>query len=72
MRNGKKSHAELTPEPTDLDENEEEILKAHVAKLIASGEVRPGKTGPLPREIFRPGPRYPGGAGAVTRDRRGR
>jgi hypothetical protein len=72
MRNGKKSHAELTPETSDLDENEEEILKAHVAKLVKSGEVTLGKRGPFPAELLRPGPRCPNASRAVTLDRRKR
>jgi hypothetical protein len=46
VRNGKKSHAESTPVSSDLDENEEEILKAHIAKLVKAGEVTLGKSGP--------------------------
>jgi hypothetical protein len=72
MRNGKKSHAEPTPETADLDDNEEEALKAHVAKLVKAGRVLPGKHGPLPAELLRPGPRCPNASRAVTLDRRKR
>jgi hypothetical protein len=72
MRNGKKSHGELTPEPAELDEKEEEILKAHVAKLVKAGRVIPGKHGPPLPLILRPGPRYPNASRGVTLDRRGR
>ncbi|HZU97789.1 MAG TPA: hypothetical protein VFF73_13900 [Planctomycetota bacterium] len=72
MRNGKKSDAEVAPEAADLDEREEEVLKAHVAKLIKAGRVIPGKRGPIPAEILRPGPRCPNASRAVTQDRRKR
>jgi hypothetical protein len=72
MRNGKNPHAEITPVSDDLDEDEEEILKAHVAKLVKAGRVTPGKPGPLPAELLRPGPRCPNASRAVTLDRRKR
>ena len=72
MRNGKKSHAELRPVSSDFDENEDEILKAHVAKLVAAGQVIPGKHGPPLPLILRPGPRYPNASKAVTLARRKR
>jgi hypothetical protein len=73
MRNGKKSHAEITPETADLDENEEEdeTLKAHVAKLIRRGRVKPGKSGPPLEELLRPGPSAPSALKALRWARKG-
>lgn len=72
MRNGKKSHAELTPVTSDLEESEQEVLEAHIAKLVKAGRVIRGKRGPMPAELLRPGPRCPGASRAVTLDRRKR
>jgi hypothetical protein len=72
MRNGKKSHTELTPETADLDESEEAILKAHIEKLVKVGRVVIGKGGPPIPELLRPGPRVPNASRAITQDRRKR
>lgn len=45
---------------TALTEAEEKAHAAHVAKLVKQGWVKLGKEGPLPAELFRPGPRAPG------------
>lgn len=72
MQSPKKSHAERTPASGEQEAGEEDILRAHVAKLVKAGRVLPGKHGPPLGLILRPGPRYPNASRAVTLDRRGR
>ena len=46
--------ADLVPiEPTATDDDDDRVL----ADLARRGLIRPGEPGPLPSEIFRPGPR---------------
>jgi hypothetical protein len=53
----------------ELEDEDEEHDRAHVADLIARGLLKPGKGGPSIPELLRPGPRVPGATRLVLEER---
>ncbi|MBI4615881.1 MAG: type II toxin-antitoxin system Phd/YefM family antitoxin [Planctomycetes bacterium] len=59
--------ADLVPVELEGTEDEDDAV---IASLVRRGLVRPGKKGPIPRDLLAPGPSVPGAVETFLEERR--